>query len=59
MPTSMATGLERGRIVQLTVKSIFADFRSPGVRRNARKIFKFEILKISTLGDPHIGQGFQ
>jgi hypothetical protein len=37
----------------------FPDFRLPGVRRNARKRFKFEILKISTLGDQHIGQGFQ
>jgi hypothetical protein len=34
-------------------------FCLPGVRRNARKRFKFEILKISTLGDQHIGQGFQ
>jgi hypothetical protein len=37
----------------------FPDFRLPGVRRNARKRFKFKILKISTLGDQHIGQGFQ
>jgi hypothetical protein len=29
------------------------------VRRNARKRFEFEFLKFSTLGDPHIGQGFQ
>jgi hypothetical protein len=36
-----------------------ARFRLPGVRRIARKNFKFEILKISTLGDQHIGQGFQ
>jgi hypothetical protein len=35
------------------------DFYPPGVRRIARKKFKFEILKISTLGDQHIGQGFQ
>jgi hypothetical protein len=35
------------------------DFHPPGVRRIARKRFKFEILKISTLGDQHIGQGFQ
>jgi hypothetical protein len=35
------------------------DFHRPGVRRNARKRFKFEILKISTLGDQHIDQGFQ
>jgi hypothetical protein len=35
------------------------DFHLPGVRRNARKKFKFEILKISSLGDRHIGQGFQ
>jgi hypothetical protein len=36
-----------------------ARFRLPGVRRFARKNFKFEILKISTFGDQHIGQGFQ
>jgi hypothetical protein len=35
------------------------DFHLPSVRRNARKSFKFEILKFSTLGDQHIGQGFQ
>jgi hypothetical protein len=35
------------------------DFQLPGVRRNARKKFKFEFLKFSTLGDHHIGQGFQ
>jgi hypothetical protein len=35
------------------------DFHPPGVRRIARKNFKFEILKISTLGDQHISQGFQ
>jgi hypothetical protein len=29
------------------------------VRRNARKKFKFEFLKFSTLVDQHIGQGFQ
>jgi hypothetical protein len=34
-------------------------FCPPGVRRIARKKFKFEILKFSTLGDQHIGQGFQ
>jgi hypothetical protein len=35
------------------------DFHRPGVRRNARKKFKFEFLKFSTLVDQHIGQGFQ
>jgi hypothetical protein len=35
------------------------DFHPPGVRQIARKNFKFEILKISTLGDQHISQGFQ
>jgi hypothetical protein len=35
------------------------DFHLQGVRRNARKKFKFEFLKISTLGDQHIGQGIQ
>jgi hypothetical protein len=35
------------------------DFHLPGVRRNARKRFKFKFLKFSTLDDPHIGQGFQ
>jgi hypothetical protein len=37
----------------------FPDFYPPGVRRNVRKKFKFEFLKFSTLGDQHIGQGFQ
>jgi hypothetical protein len=55
---SMATGFERARTVKLTVLLIFADFRLPGVRRNARKKFKFEILKFFTLGDQHIDQGF-
>jgi hypothetical protein len=35
------------------------DFCLPGVRQNARKRFKFEFLKFFTLGDQHIGQGFQ
>jgi hypothetical protein len=35
------------------------DYHLPGARRNARKRFKFEFLKISTLGAQHIGQGFQ
>jgi hypothetical protein len=35
------------------------DFHLQGVRRNARKRFKFEFLKFSTLGDQHNGQGFQ
>jgi hypothetical protein len=30
---------------------------SASVRRNARKRFKFEFLKISCLSDQHIGQG--
>jgi hypothetical protein len=55
----MATGFERARTVIFTVNSISLDFRLPGVRRNARKRFKFEILKISTLGDQHTSQGFQ
>jgi hypothetical protein len=55
----MATGMRRTGAVIFTVITIFPDFRLPGVRRNARKRFKFEILKISTLGDQHIGQGFQ
>jgi hypothetical protein len=55
----MATGFERARTVIFTVNSISLDFHPPGVRRIARKKFKFEILKISTLGDQHIGQGFQ
>jgi hypothetical protein len=59
MPTSMATGFGRGRTVQLTVKSIFADFRLLGVRRNARMKLNFEFLKFSTLGDQHDSQGFQ
>jgi hypothetical protein len=37
----------------------FLDFCLPGVRQNARKKFKFEFLKIFTLGGQHIGQGFQ
>jgi hypothetical protein len=55
----MATGFERARTVIFIVNSISLDFRLPGVRRNARKRFKFEILKISTLGDQHTSQGFQ
>jgi hypothetical protein len=35
------------------------DFCLPGVCSNARKRFKFKILKISTLGGQHISQGFQ
>jgi hypothetical protein len=38
---------------------ISPDFCLPGVRHNARKRFKFEFLKISTLGGQHIRQGFQ
>jgi hypothetical protein len=37
----------------------FLDFCLPGVCLNARKKFKFEFLKIFTLGDQHISQGFQ
>jgi hypothetical protein len=55
----MATGFGRGRTVQLTVNSISPDFHLLGVRRNARKRFKFKLLKFSTLGDQHISQGFQ
>jgi hypothetical protein len=55
----MATVLGRARTVINTVKQDFARFHLPGVRRNARKKFKFEFLKFSTLGDQHIGQGFQ
>jgi hypothetical protein len=40
-------------------ESRFARFFSASVRRNARKSLKFEFLKFSTLGDQHIGQGFQ
>jgi hypothetical protein len=35
------------------------DFHLPGVRRNARKKFKFENLKFSTLGAQHMSPGFQ
>jgi hypothetical protein len=35
------------------------NFHLPGARRNARKRFKFEIVKFFTLGAQHIGQGFQ
>jgi hypothetical protein len=55
----MATGLGRTATVILTVIMILPDFRLPGVRRNARKRFKFVFLKFFTLGDQHIGQGFQ
>jgi hypothetical protein len=34
-------------------------FCLPGVRRNARKKFKFKFLKFFTLGGHHIRQGFQ
>jgi hypothetical protein len=37
----------------------FLDFCLPGVCSNARKKFKCEFLKIFTLGDQHISQGFQ
>jgi hypothetical protein len=55
----MATVLGRARTVIITVNQDFARFHLPGVRRIARKNFKFEFLKFSTLGDQHIGQGFQ
>jgi hypothetical protein len=58
-PRSMATVPGRARTVIITVKQDFARFHLPGVRRNARKKFKFEFLKFSTLGDQHICQGFQ
>jgi hypothetical protein len=54
----MAIGFERARTVVLTVKSIFSDFCSPGVRSNARKKFKFEFLKTATVVCQDIGQGF-
>jgi hypothetical protein len=38
-------------------ESRFGLILSASVRRNARKNFKFEFLKFSTLGDQHIGQG--
>jgi hypothetical protein len=56
---SMATGLRRTATVILTVIMICPNFHLPGVRRNVRKRFKFEFLKFFTLGDQHIGQGFQ
>jgi hypothetical protein len=64
-------GLDRGTVQEhgysrrangdsdLYSKLNLLDFHLPGVRRNARKRFKFEILKTSTLGAQHIGQGFQ
>jgi hypothetical protein len=64
-------GIDRGTIQEhgdrvwangdsdLTMIMISSDFPLPSVRRNARTKFEFEILKISTLGAPHIGQGFQ
>jgi hypothetical protein len=55
----MATGMRRTGAVIFTVKSICSDFCSPGVRSNARKRFKFKILKFFTLGGQHIRQGFQ
>jgi hypothetical protein len=57
--TSMATGTRRTGAVIFTVKSIFLDFCSPGVRSNARKKLKFEFLKFLTLGGQHNRQGFQ
>jgi hypothetical protein len=65
------TGLDRGTVqehgdrVWASKNSDFhssfdlARFHLPGVRRIARKNFKFEILNTSTLGDQQIGQGFQ
>jgi hypothetical protein len=35
------------------------DFSAASVQRNARKRFKFEFLKTSTLGDQHTSPGFQ
>jgi hypothetical protein len=58
-PRSMATGAGRTATVIFTVIMISSDFHLPSVRRNARKRFKFEFLKFSTLGDQPIGQGFQ
>jgi hypothetical protein len=55
----MATVFGRARTVIIIVNQDFARFHLPGVRRIARKKFIFEFLKFSTLGDQHIGQGFQ
>jgi hypothetical protein len=55
----MATGFERARTVVRTVKSIFSDFCSPGVRSNARKKFKFEFSKTATVVCQDIGQGIK
>jgi hypothetical protein len=56
---NMATATRRTATVIFTVNVICSDLCLPSVRRNARKNFKFEILKFFTLGDQHIGQGFQ
>jgi hypothetical protein len=58
-PRGMATGFGRGRTVIFTVVLISPDFQLPGVRRKARKNFKFEFLKFSTLGDHYLSQGIQ
>jgi hypothetical protein len=64
-------GLDRGRLhehgyrvetngdSEAHSKLDFLDFCLPDVRQNARKKFKFDFLKIFTLGGQHIGQGFQ
>jgi hypothetical protein len=55
----MATGAGRTATVITTVIMICLRFCLPGVRSNARKNFKFEFLKFSTLGDQHMSQGIQ
>jgi hypothetical protein len=55
----MATGPGANENSDGTVEPIFPGFRSPRVRSNARKKFKFEFLKTATVGLHHIGQGFQ
>jgi hypothetical protein len=55
----MATGTRRTGAVIFTVKPIFSDFCSLGVRSNARKKLKFEFLKFFTLGGQQMRQGCQ
>jgi hypothetical protein len=55
----MAIGLGANENSVYHSEPIFPGFRSPRVRSNARKNFKFEILKTATVGCQDIGQGFQ
>jgi hypothetical protein len=55
----MATGQRRTATVITTVIMICLRFCLPGARSNARKSFKFEILKFSTLGGQHMSPGIQ